>query len=61
MIVSAPRRCRLAIAACAGAHAVALGAGPSDAPQLKILSPDERRYVTGPTLLRASIDAGRRR
>ena len=29
---------------------------PADAPQLKILSPNEEAYVTGPTLLRARVD-----
>ena len=45
----------LAIAACAGATLSLWAQGTSDLPVLKILSPDDEAFVTGPTLLRASI------
>jgi VWFA-related protein len=45
----------LAIAACAGATLSVLAQGSSDVPVLKILSPDDDAFVTGQTLLSASI------
>ena len=45
----------LAIAACAGFTISLWAQAPADAPQLKILSPDEDTYVTGVTLLRAGV------
>ncbi len=45
----------LAIAACAGATLSLWAQGTSDLPVLKILSPDDEAFVTGPTLLRATI------
>jgi hypothetical protein len=45
----------LAIAACTGLTISLWAQAPADAPQLKILSPDEDTYVTGVTLLRASV------
>jgi VWFA-related protein len=45
----------LAIAACAGLTISLWAQPPADAPQLKILSPDEDTYVTGVTLLRAGV------
>jgi Ca-activated chloride channel family protein len=45
----------LAIAACAALTISLWAQAPADAPQLKILSPDEDTYVTGVTLLRAAV------
>ncbi len=45
----------LAIAACAGATLSLWAQGTSDLPVLKIQSPDDEAFVTGPTLLRATI------
>jgi len=45
----------IAIAACAGLTMSLWAQAPADAPQLKILSPDEDTYVTGVTLLRAGV------
>jgi VWFA-related protein len=45
----------LAIAACASATLSLWAQGTSDLPVLKILSPDDEAFVTGPTLLRATI------
>jgi Ca-activated chloride channel homolog len=45
----------LAIAACAGATLSLWAQGTSDLPVLKILAPDDEAFVTGPTLLRATI------
>jgi Ca-activated chloride channel family protein len=49
------RRASLAIAACVSATMSLWAQGPADPPVLKILSPDEDAYLTGPTLLRATI------
>jgi len=45
----------LVIAACAGLTISLWAQAPADAPQLKILSPDEDTYVTGVTMLRAGV------
>ena len=45
----------IVIAACAGLTMSLWAQAPADAPQLKILSPDEETYVTGMTLLRAGV------
>lgn len=45
----------LVIAACASLTISLWAQAPADAPQLKILSPDEEAYVTGVTLLRAGV------
>ena len=45
----------LVIAACVWLTITAWAQAPSDAPQIKILSPTEDAYVTGPTRLSASI------
>jgi VWFA-related protein len=45
----------LVFAACAGLTLSLWAQAPADAPQLKILSPGEDAYVTGATLLRASL------
>jgi Ca-activated chloride channel homolog len=50
------RRWRLSLAiACLGASLTIRAQAPSDLPVLKILSPDEDAYLTGPTLLKATI------
>ena len=49
-------RAGLLAAAVAGAALIVSAQGQSDPPQLKILSPDEEAYVSGPTLLRARVD-----
>jgi VWFA-related protein len=54
MIVPRPWR-SLIIAACVGLTLPVWAQAPAAAPQLRILSPDDDTYVTGPTLLRASI------
>ena len=43
------------IAACVSLTISLWAQAPPDAPQLKILSPGEDAYVTGPTLLRAAV------
>jgi VWFA-related protein len=48
-------RLSLALAACVGATVSLWAQGASDLPVLKILSPGDDAYVTGPTLLRASV------
>jgi VWFA-related protein len=48
-------RLSLAIAVCACATLSLWAQGPSEPPVLKILSPDDDAFVTGSTLLRASI------
>ena len=45
----------LVLAACAGLTISLLAQAPAAAPQITILSPDEDAYVTGSTLLRATI------
>jgi len=45
----------LAVAACVALSLTVWAQTPAGTPQLKILSPGEDTYVTGPTLLRASI------
>jgi VWFA-related protein len=45
----------IVIAACAGLTMSLWAQAPADAPQLKILSPDEDTYITGVTLLRAGV------
>jgi hypothetical protein len=45
----------IVIAACAGLTMSLWAQAPADAPQLKILSPDEETYITGVTLLRAGV------
>jgi VWFA-related protein len=45
----------LVIAACVGLTLSVGAQAPADAPQLRILSPGDDAYVTGPTLLRAGI------
>ena len=54
MIVPRPWRA-LVVAACAGVTLSLLAQAPAAAPQIKILSPGEDAYVTGSTLLRASV------
>src|SRR5471030_72574 len=54
MIVPCPRP-SLVIAACVSLTMAALAQAPADAPQIKILSPGEDAYVTGVTLLRATV------
>jgi Ca-activated chloride channel homolog len=48
-------RLSLAIAACVGATLSLWAQGASELPVLKILSPGDEAFVTGPTLLRASV------
>ena len=50
-----PLRPWLAIAAGASLTISLWAQAPADAPQLKILSPDEDTYLTGMTRLRASV------
>jgi len=50
-----PPRPWIVLAACAGLTMSLWAQAPADAPQLKILSPDEETYVTGITLLRAGV------
>jgi len=45
----------LVLAACVGATISLLAQAPADAPVVKIVSPGDDAYVTGPTLLRATI------
>jgi Ca-activated chloride channel homolog len=54
MIGARPWR-SLVIAACAGATISLWAQAPADAPVLKIVSPSDEAYVTGPTLLRATM------
>jgi VWFA-related protein len=57
-MTGARRSASCALAACLAAAIVgsAIAQSPSDEPQLKILSPGEDAYVSGPTLLRARVD-----
>jgi len=48
-------RLSLAFAACVGATISLWAQAPADAPVVKIVSPGDDAYVTGPTLLRATI------
>jgi len=48
-------RLSLAFAACVGATISLWGQGAPELPVLKILSPGDEAFVTGPTLLRASL------
>jgi Ca-activated chloride channel family protein len=51
-----PRPCRsLVLAACVGATISLWAQAPADAPLVKIVSPGDDSYVTGATLLRATI------
>jgi VWFA-related protein len=54
MIVARPWR-SLVLAACIGATISLWAQAPADAPVVKIVSPGEDAYVTGATLLRATI------
>jgi VWFA-related protein len=54
MIVARPWR-SLVLAACVGATISLWAQAPADAPVVKIVSPGEDAYVTGATLLRATI------
>jgi Ca-activated chloride channel family protein len=45
-----------ALAASVALTALALAQGPADGPELRILSPGEDAYVSGPTLLRARVE-----
>ena len=49
------RRIAFVLAACAALTLSLRAQAPAAAPQIKILSPDEDAYVTGATLLRASV------
>jgi Ca-activated chloride channel homolog len=52
-------RCRglsFALAASVAATAMALAQGPAQGPTLRILSPGDDAYVSGPTLLRARVE-----
>ena len=54
MIIPRPRP-SLVIAACVSLTIAIWAQAPADAPQIKILSPSEDAYVTGLTLLRATV------
>jgi len=54
MIAARPWR-SLVLAACAGATISLWAQAPADAPVMKIVSPGEDAYVTGATLLRATL------
>ena len=54
MMVARPRR-SFVLAACLSATISLWAQAPADAPLVKIVSPGDDAYVTGPTLLRATI------